>query len=202
MKRSALNMVLVIIATIIFSIIIAGLFIVGHDINTSPIAKTTAIEMVVGVFLGSIFCSLVIAYGLAILINAIFNMFRKEKKPFSYLWVWLFLIVSFFIIAHINTMYNAHYRIMVREQFATTCTASAEKKLNLDTASADQRQAIIDQAVSFCNDAKNVFFDTFDNCMDTMHNAKTCKWQADYQTCMKSKHDDSACKDYANSNPQ
>lgn len=200
MKGSSLNKYLVLIAAIMFGIIIASLFIVGHELNPTPIPRATALSMLIGVFLCSIFSSLVIAYGSAIIVNIVFNIFRKEKQSFSYLWVWLFLIVSFFIIGHINNIYIANYKTWTREQFVSICATNTEKTLNIDTASTDQHQAIIDRSVKYCTNIRDVFFNTYDKCMITSGNATKCKWQASYQACMTAKNDDAACKDFADKN--
>lgn len=196
-RKLSINFYLVIIASLIGGLLKAAMN-DGGLVNYRQIL-TNAYSL--GTILGYAISVLVIGFIIALAINFIFNLFRKEKKHFSYVWIWLFIIIYFIG----SAAYSVHEAVKdtpeLRKHFMDGCVSQAKIAQKYDDMNADDQQQSLAKINEFCDKTTKEYFQFYDQCMDEKYDYKICVKQAQFQECMKFKQDNDYCQKLSEQNP-
>lgn len=142
-----------------------------------------------------------LAYALvaATVVNFIANRFRKEKKHFSYLLVWLFLAISIAV-----TMLHILQQLGIEEpaaryNFIQGCIADAKANKDFRSLKDKEQQQALYNISKYCDDIAKGYFNLYDSCMRTTNDKLVCNKQALFKQCMVMKNDLKFCQKFTDS---
>lgn len=138
----------------------------------------------IGTIIGfALFC-LVGGFLLAIIINFIFNSFREVKKPFSYFWVWLFIILMTILYMAINFQQVVVDTPQNRQVYKQQCIDHAKATPKFQALNASDQATAAQKIDTFCDKAVQQYFQIYDQCMQQKNNVGVCVKQAEFEQCM------------------
>ncbi len=144
------------------------------------ISNPHALGMIFGYAFGAMLCG----YILALVINFIFNLFRKEKKSFSHFWIWLFVIIYFLGTLGYRAQLATQITPEMKQKFEQSCIDKAKTDPKFLSLSPQQQSDASDKINDLCHKSMDQFFDSYSKCMDESGKLKYCLNQAIYEQCM------------------
>ncbi len=196
-RKISINFYLILIVSLFGGLLKAALNDGGLVHFKEIITNAHALGTIFGYAIGAI----LIGYAIAIAINFIFNLFRKEKQHFSYFWIWLFVIVYFAGSLGYTVQQAAKVTPELRQTFVTTCVDQAKAGEKYQQLSGDEQKQASQKINDFCQKSSDQYFQFYEQCMADKANIKACIKEAQYQTCMKIiKPDDEYCKQLSENN--
>lgn len=179
-RKLSINFYLVIILSLIAGFLYTAVKMHGivhyKEIFTSPYA--------VGFIIGFAIAQLICGFIFAILINFIFNLFRKEKKSFSYFWVWLYIIVATLAIISLKVQQIQIDSPQNRALYKQGCIEQAKATAKFQAMSADDQAQALPKINAYCDKAVQQYFQIYDQCMQEKHSTTDCVKQAEFEQCM------------------
>jgi hypothetical protein len=149
-----------------------------------------------GAMIGTSVKWLAYAFVAATAVNFIANRFRKEKKHFSYLVVWLFLAISI-----AATMSKILQQLGIEEpaaryNFIQGCIADGKANKDYRALKEDVQQQALYNISKYCDDVATGYFNLYDSCMRTTQDKLACNKQALFKQCMAMKKDQEFCQKF------
>ncbi len=149
-----------------------------------------------GVMLGTATKWIAFSFVITIVINFIANFFRKEKKPFSYIMVWILLAI--FII---GTMLNIMEKLGIEEpaaryNFIQGCIADAKGNKEYQALNKSDQQKAMYKITEYCANIADGYFKTYDQCIVKIHDPLTCNKQSLFAQCMAMKNNVKFCQSF------
>lgn len=140
------------------------------------------------------------AFVITIVINFFVNLFRKEKHPFSYIMVWLILLILI-----VGTIADVMSRLGLEEpaaryNFIQGCIANGKASSSYRSTKDSEKNKALMTITGYCNDAAVGYFKTYDACMKIKQNKLDCNKEAIFTECMTLKHDKDFCQLYTETN--
>lgn len=159
------------------------------------ITNAHTLGLIFGYAIGVMVCG----YILALIINFIFNLFRSEKKHFSYFWIWLFVIIFFMGSLGYKAQLATQVTPEMKQKFEQSCIDKAKLDPKYVALNAEQQPQALVKITDYCHKSMDQFFGYYSKCMQTSGKFKYCLNQALYEQCIEMvKPDSDYCHNFAN----
>ncbi len=178
-RKLSINFYLIVIVSLVGGLLKAAFNDGGLKHFKEIVTNAHSLGTIFGYAIGAMLCGFIIAF----VINFIFNLFRKEKKHFSYFWVWLFVIIYFIGTLGYAVQQSIQVTPELKQTFNQNCINQAKSSQQYQSLTGDDQQQALQKINDFCGKATDQYFQVYEKCIGEQLNVKACLKQAQYQTC-------------------
>ena len=178
-RKLSINFYLIIIVSLFGGLLTAALNDGGLKHFKEIVTNAHSLGTIFGYAIGAMLCG----YIIALVINFIFNLFRKEKKHFSYFWVWLFVIIYFVGTLGYAVQQTRKVTPELIQVFNQNCVNQAKSSQQYLSLTGDDQQQALQKINDFCGKATDQYFQVYEKCLAEHGAIKDCIKQAQFQTC-------------------